>query len=234
MKFVLLTLFPEIFQGYFGSSIMKRSVQKGLVAYQTVNIRDFAWDKHKTCDDSPYGGGAGMVMKPEPLARAIESVKTDQSTVVYLSPSGLLFQQKIAAGLAKVQELVLLCGRYEGVDQRIIDRYVDMELCVGDYVLSSGEVAALVVIDAVYRLLDGVISAESLEEESFSGGLGLLEYPHYTRPEVFEGAAVPEVLLEGNHAAINQWRRKKSIEKTRRYRPELLWNWEGEKTHGSH
>lgn len=235
MKFVLVSLFPEIFLGYFRSSIMKRSREKGIIDFQTVNIRDFAQDKHKTCDDSPYGGGAGMVMKPEPIARALESVRTDRSRVIYLSPSGYLFHQGLARKLASESELIFLCGRYEGVDQRIIDKYVDMELCVGDYVLSSGEVAALVVVDAVYRLLDGVISPESLEEESFGdSGAGLLEYPHYTRPEVFEGSSVPDVLLGGNHAAIRKWRREKSLEKTRRYRPEILWNWEGVEKHGSY
>lgn len=231
MTFTLLSLFPEIFRGYFEHSIMKRSLQKGLVRYRTVNIRDFAHDRHRTCDDAPYGGGAGMVLKPEPLAEAVRSVRGPRSTVICLSPSGELFTQSLARRLAREEELILVCGRYEGVDQRFIDRYVDREICVGDYVLSSGEVAALVVIDTVYRLLEGVLSPDSLSEESFGAGSGLLEYPHYTRPEVFEGMRVPEVLLSGNHAAIQAWRRRKSLEKTRTYRPELCWNWQGEE-HG--
>ena len=150
-----------------------------------INIRDYAFDRHKTCDDAPYGGGAGMVMKAEPVALALDSVKSESARTVYMSPSGELFNQKLAAELSAEQELIILCGRYEGVDQRIIDAYIDTEISIGDYVLSSGETAALVVIDAVYRLIDGVISSESLEEESFAGEL--LEYPHYTRPEVFQG-----------------------------------------------
>jgi len=233
MNFQILTLFPEILHGYFANSIMKRSIQNGIITYNLVNIRHFATDRHKTCDDAPYGGGAGMVMKPDPVSRAIESVRSDGSKVIYLSPSGHLFNQGWAQKLSTEKNLILLCGRYEGVDQRVLDKYVDIELCVGNYVLSSGEVAALVVVDAVYRLLEGVISPESLNEESF-GENGLLEYPHYTRPEEFQGVRVPEVLLSGNHAAIRAWRRRMRIEKTKVFRPELLWNWEGEKNNGSY
>jgi tRNA (guanine37-N1)-methyltransferase len=233
MNFQILTLFPEILHGYFANSIMKRSIQNGIITYNLVNIRHFATDRHKTCDDAPYGGGAGMVMKPDPVSRAIESVRSDGSKVIYLSPSGHLFNQGWAQKLSTEKNLILLCGRYEGVDQRVLDKYVDIELCVGNYVLSSGEVAALVVVDAVYRLLEGVISPESLNEESF-GENGLLEYPHYTRPEEFQGVRVPEVLLSGNHAAIRAWRRRMRIEKTKVFRPELLWNWEGVKNNGSY
>ncbi len=220
MKFTVLSLFPEILQGFFESSIMAKAVERGAIEYELVNIRDFAFDRHKTCDDAPYGGGAGMVMKAEPLSLALESVKAAGKRTVYMSPSGRKFDQALAAELSAEKEIIILCGRYEGVDQRIIDTYIDTELSIGDYVLSSGETAALVVIDAVYRLIDGVISSESLEEESFARGL--LEYPHYTRPEVFQGIKVPDILLSGHHANIEKWRLRKSLEKTIKYRPDLL------------
>lgn len=221
LKFTVVSLFPEIVDGFFQSSLMKKAVERGLIAVQFVNIRDFALDKHKTCDDIPYGGGAGMVLKPEPLARALDSVGAGQKRTLYPTPSGRLFDQSTARELAKEEELVFICGRYEGIDQRIIDEYVDDELSVGDYVLSSGEIASLVIIDAVYRLREGVIKARSLEEESFSEGF-LLEYPQYTRPEVFRDRSVPEVLLSGHHKNISDWRRQQSIEKTKRWRPDLL------------
>jgi tRNA (guanine37-N1)-methyltransferase len=231
VKFTVLTLFPEIIDAYFASSIMARALKRGILEYRPVNIRDFAEDRHHTCDDAPYGGGPGMLMLPEPLGRAFDAVlgtragdsdgpPSRRPRVVYLSPSGRLFTQGKAAELAREAELVLLCGRYEGVDQRIIDSYVDEEISVGDYVLSSGETAALVVIDAVYRLVDGVITAESLEEESFAGGL--LEYPQYTRPEIFGTLRVPEVLLSGHHENIRRWRLAKRIEKTLANRPDLI------------
>ncbi|HAK44646.1 MAG TPA: tRNA (guanosine(37)-N1)-methyltransferase TrmD [Spirochaeta sp.] len=220
MKFTVLSLFPEILQGFFESSIMAKAVERGSIEYELINIRDYAFDKHRTCDDAPYGGGAGMVMKAEPVALALESVKSAGKKTVFMSPSGNLFNQNMAAELSTEQEVVILCGRYEGVDQRIIDAYIDTEISIGDYVLSSGETAALVVIDAVYRLIDGVINSESLEEESFSKGL--LEYPHYTRPETFQGMKVPDILLSGHHANIEKWRREKSLEKTRKNRPDLL------------
>jgi tRNA (guanine37-N1)-methyltransferase len=220
LKFTILTLFPEITDAYFASSIMAKALDKGIIRYHAVNIRDFALDKHKTCDDAPYGGGPGMLMLAEPLSRALNSINAQKQHVIYLSPSGRPFSQKRALELSGMEELVLICGRYEGIDQRIIDAYVDEELSVGDYVLSSGEVAALAVIDAVYRLVDRVITAESLEEESFSGGL--LEYPQYTRPEIFDSMKVPEVLLSGHHENIRCWRLKKRVEKTFTFRPELL------------
>ena len=218
----MLTLFPEIVRVYFESSIMARAVQKGIIAYDLVNIRDFALDKHRTCDDSPYGGGAGQLMLPEVLGSALESVKAykKEKRVIYVTPSGKPFTQKVAAELSKEEELVIICGRYEGIDQRIIDRYVDDEICIGDYVMSSGEVAAEVVIDTVYRLVDGVISSESLAEESFSDSL--LEYPQYTRPPVYKGMEVPEVLISGNHENIRKWRLKKRIQKTFLNRPDLI------------
>lgn len=220
MKFTLLSLFPEILDAFFNASIMQKAVAKNCVSYELVNIRDYALDRHKSCDDVPYGGGAGMLMLAEPLGRALDAVEAHKKFTIYLSPSGVPFSEKIATDLSCKSELVLLCGRYEGVDQRIIDEYVDMELSIGDYVLSSGEVAALVVVDAVYRLLDGVISPSSLEDESFVDYL--LEYPQYTRPGQFRGRSVPEVLLSGHHANIAKWRLRKRLEKTLKNRPDLI------------
>ena len=241
MKFYVLTLFPEIPRAFFENSIMAKAVEKGIIAYELVNIRDFAFDKHKTCDDSPYGGGAGMLMKTEPLCKALESVKvkskflddgtvkktkkskknkTKGKRVIYVTPSGKPLTQKLAYELSQEEELVFICGRYEGIDQRVIDSYVDDEISIGDYVLSSGELAATVIIDSVYRLVGGVISSESLEEESFSDGL--LEYPQYTRPEVFKGMKVPDVLLSGHHENIRKWRLKKRLAKTLQNRPEMI------------
>ena len=218
MKFHVLTLFPEIPRAFFESSIMAKAVDRGIIAYDLVNIRDFAHDKHKTCDDSPYGGGAGMLMLPEPLGQALESVKAYKKRVIYVTPSGKPFTQRLAKELSQEEELVLICGRYEGIDQRIIDSWVDDEISIGDYVLSSGEIAATVIIDAVYRLVEGVISQESLEEESFSKGL--LEYPQYTRPEVYQGMSVPEVLLSGHHENIRKWRLQRQLAKTMANRPD--------------
>jgi tRNA (guanine37-N1)-methyltransferase len=220
MKYTVLTLFPEITDAFFATSIMAKAIKRGIIEYKAVNIRDFALDKHKTCDDAPYGGGPGMLMLPEPLDLALKSVVSDATRVVYLSPSGKPFSQELAKELAAEQELVLLCGRYEGIDQRIIDRYVDDEISIGDYVLSSGEVAALAIIDATYRLVDDVIRAESLSEESFSDGL--LEYPQFTRPEEFDRMRVPEVLLSGHHEQIRLWRLEKRVEKTLKQRPDLI------------
>jgi len=220
VKYTILTLFPEIIEQYFNSSIMAKAVERGVVEMQVIDFRDFATDRHRTCDDAPYGGGAGMVIKPEPLAAALESVGGRQKRVVYPSPSGKLFHQGYAEQLSKDEELIFICGRYEGIDQRIIDMYVDDEICIGSYVMSSGELASLVIIDTVYRLVDGVIRKESLDEESFSDGL--LEYPHYTRPAEFQGHQVPDILLSGNHAEIEKWRYPQRVEKTERFRPDLL------------
>jgi len=238
MKYTVLTLFPEIIDAFFSNSIMAKAIKKGVIEYNPVNIRDFAADKHKTCDDAPYGGGAGMLMLAEPLAKALDfagakrgirdrssnnnprSPIPDPPHVIYLSPSGKPFTQDTAKELAAEQELILICGRYEGIDQRIIDLYVDEEISIGNYVLSSGEVAALAVIDATYRLVDSVICAQSLDEESFSGGL--LEYPQFTRPEVFDTIKVPEVLLSGHHEQIRLWRLEKRVEKTLKKRPDLI------------
>ena len=220
MKFTVLTLFPQIPQAFFENSIMAKAVEKGIIAYDLVNIRDFATDKHHTCDDSPYGGGAGQLMMTEPLGRALDSVKASRKHVIYVTPSGKQFTQSKALELSRKDELVIICGRYEGIDQRIIDYYVDDEISIGDYVMSSGEVSATVIIDTVYRLIDGVISSESLDEESFSDGL--LEYPQYTRPPVYKDMEVPDVLLSGNHEKIRKWRLKKRLEKTLANRPDLI------------
>jgi len=220
MNFDIVTLFPEIVESFFTNSIMAKTVERGTIGYNLVNFRDYAEDRHKTADDSPYGGGAGMVVKPEPLGRALDAIGAKNKRVLYPSPSGRIFTQEYARELSQEKDLVIICGRYEGIDQRIIDLYVDDEICIGDYVISSGEVAALVIVDAVYRLIDGVISGESLVEESFTDGL--LEYPHYTRPETYCGINVPEILLSGHHARINEWRLRKRLEKTLLNRPELL------------
>ncbi len=220
MKFTILSLFPGILQGFFEDSIMSKAIARGLVDYELVNIRDYAYDKHRTCDDSPYGGGAGMVLKAEPLSAALDAAKAQGKRVVFPTPSGRPFTQSAAEELAGEDELVFICGRYEGIDQRIIDLYVDDEYSIGDYVISSGEISTLVMVDAIYRLLDGVITRESLEEESFTQPL--LEYPHYTRPEVFRELRVPEILLGGHHAKIDEWRLKKRVEKTLANRPDLL------------
>lgn len=220
MKFTVLTLFPDIVKAFFENSIMAKAVEKGIIAYDLVNIRDFATDKHHTCDDSPYGGGAGQLMMTEPLGRALDSVKASRKHVIYVTPSGKQFTQSKALELSRKDELVIVCGRYEGIDQRIIDYYVDDEISIGDYVMSSGEVSATVIIDTVYRLIDGVISSESLDEESYSDGL--LEYPQYTRPPVYKDMEVPDVLLSGNHEKIRKWRLKKRLEKTLANRPDLI------------
>ena len=220
MKFYVLTLFPEIVESFFTASIMAKAVERKLVDYSLINIRDFAFDKHKTCDDLTYGGGAGMLLMPEPVSLALDSVEARNKRVVYLTPSGKPFTQDYAKELSGEQELVFLCGRYEGLDQRVIDEYVTDEVSIGDYVMSSGEIASLAVIDCIYRLLDGVISEESLVEESFSDGL--LEYPQYTRPAVFRERAVPDILLSGHHENIRIWRLKKRLEKTLKNRPDLI------------
>ena len=220
MTFTILTLFPGLFEGFLGSSILARAIERGLVSVRLIDIRDHAIDRHRVCDDAAYGGGPGMVMKPEPIAAALEAAGSAGRRVLYLTPAGRQFTQRTAGELAKGEGIVLLCGRYEGVDQRVIDAFVTDEVSLGDYVLSGGEVAAMVVVDSVARLVPGVIAEGSLEEESFSRGL--LEYPHYTRPEVFRGMRVPEVLLSGHHEKIRRWRLLKSIEKTMRNRPDLL------------
>lgn len=217
----LLTLFPESFGGYLQSSILGKALETGKLKVEVTDIRDYAGDKHRTCDDNTYGGGPGMILKPEPLAQAIEAINNGESKrIIYLTPSGQMYNQAFAEELSQENEIILICGRYEGIDQRIIDSYVTDEISVGDYILSSGETAAKIIIDSVSRLLDGVINHESLEEESFSSGL--LEYPQYTRPQDFRGMKVPEILLSGHHENIRKWRLKKSLLKTLEIRPDLF------------
>jgi len=225
MRIDVLTIFPEVIQCGVDYSIIKRTREKGLVSVFAHNIRDFAEDKHRTTDEPPYGGGAGMVMKPEPIFRAAEHVKaeywTDQSRIILMSPQGELFTQKKAVELSDCPHMVLICGHYEGVDERVREHLVSDELSIGDYVLTGGELAALVVLDAVMRLIPGALGAEqSALEESFSEGL--LEYPQYTRPADFRGWKIPEVLLSGHHAEIAKWRRLQSLKRTLERRPDLL------------
>ncbi len=220
MKITILTLFPEMVEPFFASSIMKRAVEKGIINYEIHNWRDWAQGVHKKTDDEPFGGGAGMVLMADPLYKAIECLSLKGKRVIFPTPSGKLFCQNYSLDLSKEEELVFICGHYEGMDQRVIDEYVTDEISIGDYVLSSGETASLVIIDSLYRLIDGVITDESLEEESFSNGL--LEYPQYTRPRVYCNKSVPDVLLSGNQSHITEWRRFKGLEKTLLNRPDLL------------
>ena len=220
MDITVLTLFPEMFAP-LKESIIGRAVNGGKLNIKVVNIRDYAENKHFKCDDYPFGGGAGMVMMPQPIGSAIEAVDPEhRAHRIFMSPRGRTFSQKIAVEFAQKENLLLLCGHYEGVDQRVIDMYIDEELSIGDYVLTGGELHAMVVCDCVARYVDGVISGESLKDESFSAGL--LEYPQYTRPAVYKGVPVPEVLLSGNHEKVDEWRREKSLELTRKNRPDLL------------
>lgn len=221
MEIDIITLFPGMFRGPFDESIVARAAERGLLQIRVHNLRDFATGRHKVVDDYPFGGGPGMVMKPEPIFAAVESLRREETRVILMSPQGRPFRQAIAQELAKLPHLVLLCGHYEGVDERVREHLVDDELSIGDYVLTGGELAAMVVCDAIVRLLPGVLGAgESTLEESFSGRL--LEYPHYTRPAQFREWAVPEVLLSGDHARVERWRREQSLLRTLRRRPELL------------
>lgn len=220
MKIDILTLFPEMFDGFKNESIIKRAIDNEKVKIDTCNFRDFAKNKHKKVDDTPYGGGAGMVMMPDVVYDAYQSVKTDKARVIYMSPQGKRLDQKKVEDLSKESHLIILCGHYEGIDQRVIDKIVDEEISIGDYVLTGGEIPAMVLIDSVSRYVKGVLKEDSIKEESFSNGL--LEYPQYTRPEVFEGEKVPEVLLSGNHQNIDKWRKEKSLEITKLKRPDLL------------
>lgn len=223
MRIDVLTLFPELIEPHLGVSLIGKALEAGVLTVALTQIRDFAGDRHRTVDDAPYGGGAGMVMKCEPLFAAVESLRELNSLerVILMSPRGRRFTQAVARELAAAQDLVLICGRYEGVDERVSESLVTDELSIGDYVLSGGELPALVVIEAVSRMIPGVVGDwESVETDSFYGGI--LGPPQYTRPPEFRGAAVPEVLREGNHAAIARWRRKEALRVTRARRPELL------------
>jgi tRNA (guanine37-N1)-methyltransferase len=220
MKIDVLTTFPEMFTGPVDASIIQRARKKGLLELRVHNLRDYAHDNYKTVDDRPFGGGPGMVLKCEPIVEALEALKGDATRVVLMSPSGRLFEQSLARELSAGPDLLIICGAYEGVDERVREQWVDEELSIGDYVLTNGTLAAMVVIDAVTRLLPGALGDEqSVVDESFSGGL--LEYPHYTRPAEFRGMKVPAVLLSGNHAAIEKWRREQAQARTAQRRPDL-------------
>ena len=221
MKFHFLTVFPEYF-GVLDYGIIGRAAREGRFSVNVVNIRDYSTDKHRKTDDYPYGGGAGMVMTPDPIVRATEAADPNHKALrIYMSPKGEPFKQSMAKELAAYDELLFLCGGYEGVDERAIELTVDREISIGDYVLTGGELPALVVMNAVARYIDGVLgSSESTVEESFSSGL--LEYPQYTRPQVYRGLSVPDVLVSGNHAEVDAWRARKSLEITKARRPDLL------------
>lgn len=219
MQFDVLTLFPEMFE-ILNESIIGKAKQKGLININLINIRDFSKDKHKKVDDTPYGGGAGMVLMPDVVYDAYKSVKDDKAKVIYMSPQGKKLSQDKVEELSKQERLILLCGHYEGIDQRVIDTIVDEEISIGDYVLTGGELPAMVLIDSVSRYIEGVLKEDSTKEESFSNGL--LEYPQYTRPEVFGSQRVPEVLLSGHHQNIDKWRREQSLKMTLNKRPDLL------------
>ena len=219
MRVDILTLFPEMFAP-LKESIIGRATESGKVQIVITDIREYTLDKHKKCDDYPFGGGAGMLMMPQPVADAIDAVDPEHKALrVYMSPKGKRFEQKMVADFLKYEQIVLLCGHYEGIDQRVLDDYIDAEVSIGDYVLTGGELPAMVVTDAVCRYVDGVIAGESLKDESFTGNL--LEYPQYTRPQDFRGKKVPEVLVSGNHALIDKWRKEEAIKLTRKKRPDL-------------
>jgi len=223
MKFDILTLFPDLFLPFIKEGIIGRAVNKGLVDIRLTNIRTFARGAHKVTDDRPYGGGSGMVMKPGPIYRALRSIERAEgrSLVILLTPQGQTFNQPVAWELSRQDQLILICGRYEGVDERIRSSYIDRELSIGDYILSGGELGAMVAVDAVSRLIPGVLGGErSNLEDSFEDGL--LEYPHYTRPRRFDGKEVPPVLLSGNHEEIRVWRKTESLKRTLERRPDLL------------
>ena len=220
MKFDVLTLFPDMFSS-LGESIIGRARENKLIEINLINIRDFSKNKHKKVDDTPYGGGAGMVIRPDVVYDAYNSIKNKDAKVIYMSPKGKVLNQEKVKQLSNQKHLIIICGHYEGIDQRVLDEIVDEEISIGDYVLTGGELPAMVLIDSVSRYVKGVLNDESTSEESFSNNL-LLEYPQYTRPEEFRGKKVPEVLISGHHENIKKWREEKSIEITRNNRPDLL------------
>lgn len=223
MRFDIITIFPEIFRGVFEFGIIRRAVEAGLIEIAIHDLRDYTHDRHRQVDDRPFGGGAGMVMKPEPLFRAVEAITHDavDARVALMSPQGRLFDQRVAEEFAANARVVLICGRYEGVDERVVEHLVTDEISIGDYVLSGGEIPAMVIVDAVTRLLPGALGCnESAVRESFVDGL--LDYPHYTRPAEYRGLHVPDVLASGHHAEIDAWRQRKAMEKTLRRRPDLI------------
>ena len=219
MKFDVLTLFPEMFEP-IKQSIIGKAEEKKLIDINLINIRDFSKNKHKKVDDTPYGGGAGMVMQADVVYDAYKSIKDENAKVIYLTPQGKVLNQQKVEKLSKEEHLILLCGHYEGIDQRVIDKIVDEEISIGDYVLTGGEIPSMVLIDSVSRYIEGVLTQESIQEESFSNGL--LEYPQYTRPETFLDRKVPEILLSGHHENINKWRKEQSENITKQKRPDLL------------
>ena len=221
MKFDILTLFPEMFEA-LSKSIIGKAQEKALIEINLINIRDFSKNKHKKVDDTPYGGGAGMVINPTVVYDAYSSIEDKNAKVIYMSPQGKVLNQEKVKDLSKEKHLIILCGHYEGIDQRVLDEIVDEEISIGDYVLTGGEIPAMVLIDSVSRYVDGVITNDSTLEESFSEGL--LEYPQYTRPETFNNKKVPDVLISGNHQNIRKWRREQSLINTYKKRPELLNN----------
>ncbi|MGD9874155.1 MAG: tRNA (guanosine(37)-N1)-methyltransferase TrmD [Kiritimatiellia bacterium] len=222
LKIDVISIFPEILDAYLGESMMKRAAQAGLVSFRTIDLRDYTHDVHRSVDDRPYGGGPGMVMRPEPLFEAVEAIRTPDSRVILMSPQGRPFTQPRAKELSTEKHLILVCGHYEGVDERVRQKLVDEEISIGDYVLTNGILPAAVVIDALVRLIPGVLGAgeEAVEKESFQDGL--LEHPQYTRPAEFRDMKVPEILLSGNHEEIARWRRKQSLLETKKSRPDLL------------
>ena len=221
MKISILTLFPEMFDGFINSSIIKRGIEKDLIDIEVINIRDFSTLNNNQVDDTPYGGGAGMVMRVDIVYDAIESVRTNDSKVYLMTPAGKPFNEKMALTLSECKHLILVCGHYEGIDERITE-FIDGEISIGDYVLTGGELPAMVISDAVSRLVDGVITKESLDDESFNDNL--LDYPTYTRPYEFKGLKVPDVLLSGHHENINKWRMEKRIERTKERRSDIIDN----------
>lgn len=222
MKFSILTLFPEMFEP-LKQSVIGKAIEKNLIELKLINIRDFSKDKHKKVDDYPYGGGSGMVIKPDVVYDAYNSIENKKAKVIYLSPQGKVLTQERSKALSKEEEIVLLCGHYEGIDQRVLDEIVDEEISIGDYVLTGGELPAMVLIDSVSRNIPGVLSDNATEEESFSCE-GLLEYPQYTRPEEWNNQKVPDVLISGHHENIKKYRKEKSLINTYKKRPELLEN----------
>ena len=220
MRFDILTLFPEMIEGVINSSILKRAREKGILEINVIDFRLFSTNKHNTVDDYAYGGGAGMLISVEPIHKALQSIEGyEKATKILTTPSGKVFNQKMAINLSKNEHIIILCGHYEGIDNRILN-YVDEEVSVGDYVLTGGEIPALAIMDSVARLVKGVISDDSIVHESFMEGL--LEYPQYTRPQVYDGHAVPDILLSGHHANIEKWKRKEALKKTYQMRPDLL------------
>jgi len=221
LRIDVITIFPGMLKGFLEESILKRAAQKGLVEFNTVDLRPFTTDRHQSTDDRPFGGGAGMVMKPEPLFKAVESVRTPGASVILMTPQGRRFEQACAVGLSKARHLIFICGHYEGVDERVRTHLATDEISIGDYVLTNGVLPAAVVIDAVVRLVPGVLgNDDTIREESFTDGM--LEYPHYTRPRIFRGLDVPEVLLSGDHKEIAQWRREQAERRTKEKRPDLV------------